>query len=229
MMSSLTLVLVDSRSLIRDAVAAALVDAGLDVVAAVSDRAAALLQVERLRPQVVVVSADTPEAFTRLVPDLRALDQRPKILVLDAATVAEDDALMRAIEAGADGYTTGRAGLSGLADAIRTLATGGAVVPPEMLGPLLRKLVDQRRETAASVERLMQLTPREREIMLMMARGLDHTEIAAQLVISTETARTHVHRVLRKLDVGSRLEALVLVREHGLIDHLERVVLRSAS
>lgn len=227
-MTSPSVVIADHRGLLREALADALRREGIDVLAAAPDCDSALLQLDRTSPGVLVVEPAMPGALDLLVPTVRSRDERPRILVLDRAVAASDAELLRAIEAGADGYTTGRGGIAGLADAVRAIAAGRTVVPPDMLGPLLHGLIEQRRASSAAFERLMQLTPREREILLLVADGLDHDDIAEQLFISAETARTHVHRVLRKLDVGSRLEAVTLVRRHGLADHLERVVERAA-
>lgn len=226
-MTGPTAILADHRSLLREAMVGALPDHGIDVLAGVGDLSALGLQIARLTPMVVVVAASMPDAFDEVVPSLRQRTDRPRVLVLDDSTTHREDGLLRSIEAGADGFVTGRGGLEGLADAIRTLASGGTVVPPDMLGPLLRDLIDQRRRVTAAVERLVDLTPRERETLLLVARGLDHDGIADELVISIETARTHVHRIQRKLGAGSRLELVTMVEEHGLTQHLERIVERA--
>ena len=98
-----------------------------------------------------------------------------------------------------------------------------------MLGPLLRHLIERRREAASAADQLVQLTPREREVLALLADGLDQRAIGAALFISPETARTHIQRLLRKLGVHSRAEAVDLITRNGLVDRLERMVERSTS
>lgn len=227
-MSGPRIILADHRRLFRTAAADALGDNGVQVLACVDDVSSAMLQVQRLRPDVVAMAHQLPGGRQQLVPELRQLDDRPRILLIDDADGADAGAnLLAAIEAGADGYVTGRGGLTGLVDALRQLADGQSVVPPDLLGPLLRQLIERRREAAAAYERLMLLTPREREILALLADGLDQDAIAQTLVISPATARTHIQRVLRKLGVHSRLEAVTLTAQHGLVDRLERAIERT--
>lgn len=222
------LVLADHRHVLRVGTELALLGAGVDVVAAVGATETCLLQVERLSPDVVLVALGLPGATGSLLPVLRRQDPRPRLLVVDdLAGPAERDRLLDAIEAGADGYVTGRAGTHALTDAVLRLHAGESVVPPDMLGPLLRGLVERRRASSAAVERLMELTPREREILVLIANGKDQDDIARTLVISPETARTHIQRVVRKLGVRSRVEVVTLAAEHGLVERLERVMERA--
>ncbi len=125
---------------------------------------------------------------------------------------------MAAVEAGADGYVAGDLGLTGLADALRRVATGEAIVPPRMLGPLLGRLVDRRRERHAVAQRFRGLSPRERQVLALMMEGADRYRIAEKLVISPETARTHIQNVISKIGARSRVEAIALSAEHGLLD-----------
>jgi DNA-binding NarL/FixJ family response regulator len=107
-----------------------------------------------------------------------------------------------------------------LITAIRALYRGEAMVPPMMLGPLLAALIRRRREQAAIMQRLSGLTRREREVLLLVCRGADSRTIAEELVISPETARTHVQNVLSKLGVHSRLEAAALIGPDDLLEQL---------
>jgi DNA-binding NarL/FixJ family response regulator len=221
-------VLVEPGQLRREALAESLRDLhDVDVVAVAEDIGSSALQCQRVRPQVVVVAAALIDGVPRLCAEVAVLEPRVGTLVLDRHP--DEETLLRSIEAGASGYVTGQGGLAGVAEAIRFIARGQSVVPPAMLGPLLRRLIERQREASRAAERLVALTPREREVLSLLVDGMDLQRIAATLVISPETARTHVQRVLRKLGVHSRLEAIALVAKSGMVDRLERMVERSAS
>ena len=221
-------VLAEPRRLVREALAGGLDgQPDLAVCAQTDDTTSTLLQLQRTGAEVLVLSAGMRADLPALCADLRGLSPRPRTLFLDQ--VADDDRLLLAVEAGIDGYTTGAAGLSAVADAVRATARGESVVPPSMLGPLLRRLIERRRDAAEAAERLRELTRREREVFGLLVEGHDDAGIAATLVISPETARTHVHRILRKLDVHSRGDAVALAASNGMADQLERALERSAS
>jgi DNA-binding NarL/FixJ family response regulator len=225
---SLRIVLAEPRRLLRDVLAEALSDdMNLEVFATDGNLAATLLQLTRADARVVVASSALMDGLADLCGRLKGVDNAPYVLVFDS--LGSIDMLVNAIEAGAAGYVTGHGGLAGLVDAIHTIASGRSVVPSTMLGPLLRRLIERQREAALAAERLVKLTPREREVLSLLVEGRDAAGIAAMLVISPETARTHIQRVLRKLGVHSRLEAITLVATTGLADRLARMVDRSAS
>ncbi len=194
----------------------------VEVVAVADDLSSASLQSRRLTPDVVVVTARVTHRLRRLCDTLATIEPRPRVLVVDEAE--DDHALLRAVEAGADGYVADEAGAGAIAAGIRALAGGETVVPQHMLGRLLRRLIDRQREIAHASERLIGLTPREREVLALLADGFDAPAIAGRLVISPETVRTHIQRILRKLDVHSRGEAIALVAHSGLAERLERLV-----
>jgi DNA-binding NarL/FixJ family response regulator len=221
-------VFVEPRRLLREAFAESLRGLyDIDVVAVADDASSSALQCRRVKPQVLVVAAPLIDLLPRLCEDIGDLAPKVGTLLLDRHP--NEETLLRAIEGGASGYVTGHGGLGGVAEAIGIVARGESVVPPAMLGPLLRRLIERQREAAHAAERLVALTPREREVLSLLVDGYDLQRMAATLVISPETARTHVQRVLRKLGVHSRLEAIALVAKTGMVDRLERMVERSAS
>ena len=221
-------VLAEPRRLVREALAGGLdAQSDLAVCAWTDDTTSTLLQVERTGAEVLVLSAGMRASLPGICAELRGLTPRPRTLFLDQ--IPDDDRLLQAVEAGVDGYTTGAGGLDAVADAIRVTARGESVIPPSMLGPLLRRLIERRRDAAEAAERLRALTRREREVFGLLVEGHDDAGIAATLVISPETARTHVHRILRKLDVHSRGDAVALAASSGMADQLERALKRSAS
>jgi DNA-binding NarL/FixJ family response regulator len=136
-----------------------------------------------------------------------------RVLVLNGR--ADVATLVACLEAGALGYQTKDLDLPGLAAAVAAISDGEAVVPRNMLGGLLRGLIDRRREDDERMRRFNTLTKREREILALLGRGEDQDGIARTLVISPQTARTHIQNVLTKLEVHSRMEAVAFAHELG--------------
>jgi DNA-binding NarL/FixJ family response regulator len=132
--------------------------------------------------------------------------------------VGPDDAesMVAAVEAGARGYVSVNQPVAEMLMAIRTVAGGGASVPDDLLGALLSHVVRRRRVRESLQARLDTLTPREMEIFRAAARGLDKAAIGQLLFISSETARTHLGRVRRKLGVSSHAGLVALAAECGL-------------
>lgn len=132
--------------------------------------------------------------------------------------IGPDDpmAMIAAVENGAVGYLTEHSSLDEVFRAVRSVADGEAVVPPLMLGSLLRHVVQRRRAERADLELLGSLTGREREVFDLVAAGLDRAAISERLFVSVGTVRSHLQRVFRKLDVHSQAEAVALAARCGL-------------
>jgi two-component system, NarL family, response regulator DevR len=186
-----------------------------------------VLQAERVQADVVVLTSCFRGSKRDLCSRLQLLDPPPRTLVL--AERGDEDALLEAIEAGVDGYVIGAVDEAHTLDAMRALPRGESVIPPTMLGSLLRRLIERRREATRAAEQLVRLTPREREVLALLVDGLDQEAISSVLFIAPDTTRTHVQRLLRKLGVHSRAEAIALIAQSGLADRLERMVERSVS
>jgi DNA-binding NarL/FixJ family response regulator len=141
---------------------------------------------------------------------------------LSPVLVLHDDAdvevLTGCLEAGAAGFQTKAIGVAELATALDAVRRGEAVVPRRMLGGLLGSLIQRKRRDDDATARYERLTRREREILAMIAHGDDRNAIAARLVISPQTARTHIQNVLTKLDLHSRIDAARFAHEHGYAD-----------
>ena len=134
---------------------------------------------------------------------------------------SEDQRLLAGnLGCGASAYLLRDSALDELVEAVRAVARGETLVPPKMLGPLLSDLIGRREEHERAMLRIAELSPREREVLAHLARGAKTDAIAECLVISPETARTHIQHILTKLGVHSRLEAAAFVIEGGLLDHL---------
>ena len=210
----------DHEPLFREAIRMVLDDQpDLLVIAEAETGCQAAALAEELQPDIAVLAADLPGCegtdAVRLVVE-RADQCRVLVLARDEDQIA----LLEALEAGAAGFVTRTSPLGDLIHAIRAVYRGEAMVPPMMLGPLLAALIRRRREQAAVMQRLAALTRREREVLLLVCKGADSRSIAEALVISPETARTHVQNVLSKLGVHSRLEAAALVGPDDMLDQL---------
>jgi DNA-binding NarL/FixJ family response regulator len=212
--------LADEQSLFREAVKVVLSgENDLTVVGEARDGLQAIAEAERVHPDVALLDADLPNCdgiratkqITTKVPECR-------VIVFSAQ---EDElVLVNALEAGASGYLSKESPLVDLIAATRAVHRGEALVPPRMLGTLLQRLIQRRRERDEALKRMGALTRREREVLLLLAQGADNDGIAQELVISSETARTHIQHLLGKLEVHSRLEAAAFVTQNGLQDAL---------
>jgi DNA-binding NarL/FixJ family response regulator len=198
--------LAGGHALFRQAVRASLDDApDIVVVGEVPDAERDIEDIASLDPDVVLVDASesqaTPARTTALV---RERAPRCRVVVL-----GDHDAriLVDVVEAGASGYLTQDAALTDLIETARAVFRGETLIPHSLLGPLVSGLLERRRDEHRAFERLAKLTPREREVLELLATGANNHGIARVLSISPETARTHVQNLLTKLGVHSRLEA----------------------
>jgi DNA-binding NarL/FixJ family response regulator len=215
-------VLADPQALFRESVRIALsADPQFRVVGEARDAAQTVGRVVEAQPDVVVIDAELA-SDAALVASVRDRVPQCKVVVVSAQ---DDDAILAAaVESGASGYLSKQAPLADLISAMRTVCDGGTVVPPMMLGRLLATYVARRDERDDAFRRIARLTPRERQVLALLADGADKYAIASMLVISPHTARTHVQNVLSKLGVHSRLEATTFVVRTGVLRELETLI-----
>jgi DNA-binding NarL/FixJ family response regulator len=208
--------LADGHSLFREALSTALAaEPDLVVVGEARDGLEAVAEAARTDPQVAVLDVDLPNGDgVRAAALIR--DRLPDCRIVILAAEEDPEVLTSAVEVGASGYLTKASPLSDLVDAIRSVHRGDTLVPAQMLGSLLERLIRRRQEQDEAVRRLGRLTAREREVLSLLALGGDNDSIAQSLVISPQTARTHIQNVLVKLGVHSRLEAAALAIQNGV-------------
>jgi DNA-binding NarL/FixJ family response regulator len=188
----------------------------LEVVGEAEDGAQALEQVRELRPDVVLMDVRMPvldgiAATRRLVTEGLAT----RVLVL--TTFDQDDVVYDAMKAGASGFLLKSAPPARLVDAIRIVADGDALLAPSVTRRLVEDFVRRPPPGQERPPAVDDLTERELEVLRLIARGLSNAEIAATLVVSEATVKTHVNRVLSKLDLRDRVQAVVLAYESGLV------------
>jgi DNA-binding NarL/FixJ family response regulator len=216
----ISILLADEHRLFASAVRVVLEgEPDLRVVADARDVMHAIDDSERTPPDVAVVhvSARTSDGI-RGAALIR--EHFPDCRVVVLSDDEDHRALIEALEAGASGYVTKEAPLSDLIAAVRAVHRGETLVPPRMLGPLVKTLMRRRREHDEARRRVAQLTRREREVLALLAYGATKEVIAETLVISPQTARTHIQNILDKLSVHSQLEAVAFIRRDGILEEL---------
>jgi DNA-binding NarL/FixJ family response regulator len=212
--------LADEHSLFREAVRVVLESqSDMEVVAEARDGAQAVAEAEALSPDLAILDVGLPNCDgIRATHMIR--ERVPNCRVMLLAPEDDHDLLLDALEAGATGYLTKGSPLGELIDAARAVHSGETLVPRNMLGALLAGLIRRRRAEDEAMRRMSGLTKREREVLGLLAKGADNDGIAQALVISPQTARTHIQNVLGKLGVHSRLEAAAFVMQNGILGEL---------
>jgi DNA-binding NarL/FixJ family response regulator len=209
---------VDDQELVRAGFKALLdADPGIDVVAEAGDGRAAVDLARRHRLDVVLMDIRMPVTNgIEATRQIRALTEPPEVLIL--TTFDTDENAFDALEAGAAGFLVKDTPPAQLLDAIRAAAAGGSVISPATTRRLIDRLVAARlARERPTPRRLESLTEREREVLILVARGCSNREISARLRIAEFTTKTHVSRVLTKLSLESRVQAAALAYETGLV------------
>jgi RNA polymerase sigma factor (sigma-70 family) len=190
-------------------------DETVDVVGEAGDGRAAITRARELLPDVVLMDVRMPNldgiAATR---DVLAVSPELKVIIL--TTFEQDDYIFGALRAGASGFLLKRTSPEELIAAIHTVAAGDSLLSPSVTRKVIDRMAEQPAPDASSGERLTELTPREREVLELVARGLSNGEIAEAFVIEESTVKTHVKRILRKLRVRDRVQAVIFAYESGL-------------
>jgi DNA-binding NarL/FixJ family response regulator len=208
----------DDQALVRGGFRSILeTHADIEVVGEAADGQEAVELAARTAPDVVLMDIRMPRLDgIAATAALQALDPPPKVLIL--TTFDLDDYVYETLQAGASGFLLKSAPPRELAGAIRTVASGDALLAPEITRRLIEEYVARPRRPAAPDAGFARLTPREAEVMLLIARGLSNTEIAGRLFLSEPTVKTHVTRIFAKLGVRDRVHAVVLAYESGVVE-----------
>jgi DNA-binding NarL/FixJ family response regulator len=189
----------------------------IEVVGEAKDGEEALAAARRMRPNVVVMDIRMPRldgvAATRQV--LAEVDPQPHVVIV--TTFDDDENLYEALRAGAGGFLLKNAPPEELVEAVRTVATGEGMLSAAVTRRVIEEFARRSPSKAPPPDALAELTGREVEVLRQMARGLSNAEIAEELVITPATAKTHVGRILMKLDLRDRVQAVVFAYESGLV------------
>ena len=208
--------LVDDDDLMRAGLKAVLSsDETIEVVGEASDGRAALEQVRSSAPAVVLMDVRMPDldgiSATR---EVLATSADVKVLIL--TTFERDDYIFGALNAGASGFLLKRTSPEELIAGIHAVAEGDSLLSPSVTRRVIDRMAKQPGADTPYDERLADLTPREREVLAQVARGLSNSEIAAELMIEESTVKTHVKRILMKLRLRDRVQAVIFAYESGL-------------
>src|SRR6202167_951853 len=212
-----TVVIADDQRLVRQGLRLILEsEPGIAVVAEAADGAEAVALVRQHSPAVALLDIRMP-----VLDGLRAarlvIEKYPATRVLILTTFDADEYVYEALRAGASGFLLKDAPADQLITAVRCVAAGDALIDPSVTRRLIARFTRSVRPAAPAPEIAAKLTTRELDVLRLIARGLSNTEIAAELVIEESTVKTHVGRVLTKLDLRDRVQAVVLAYQTGLV------------
>ncbi len=209
--------LADDQQLVRDGFATILdLEDDLEVVGSVADGVAVITAARALEPDVVLMDVRMPlmdgiEATRRILAGSPVL---PKVLVL--TTFDLDEYVFAALQAGASGFLLKDTPRAGLLAAVRSVAAGDVLLSPVVTRRLVERFA--RRTPAVSTDEWRSLSPRERDVAVLMARGRSNAEIAEALVVSEATVKSHVAHVLTKTGLRDRVQVVVRAYETGLVE-----------
>ncbi|MFG2058401.1 response regulator [Micromonospora sp. NPDC048930] len=215
---SIRVVLVDDQTLVRTGFRLVLEETGdIEVVGEAADGSQALAVVARSRPDVVLMDVRMPglngiEATRRI----RLGPHAARVLIL--TTFDLDEYVLAGLRAGASGFLLKDALAADLISAVRVVAAGEAVAAPSVTRRLFAHFLGKTPPRPEANARLAALTEREREVLTLVARGLSNAEIAVALFVSESTVKTHLGRILAKLGLRDRVQAVILGYECGLVE-----------
>jgi DNA-binding NarL/FixJ family response regulator len=218
---TIRVVLADDQAMVRDGLVALLeVAPDIEVVAEAEDGERAVALARQLKPDVVVMDIRMPvldglAATERIFEADYGEAEPPRVLVL--TTFDLDEYVYEALSLGASGFLLKDASTEELIHAVRVVAAGQALLAPSVTRRLIAGFARRRPADRIGPEALAALTQREREVLTLVARGLSNAEIAAEMVIADQTVKTHIGRILAKLGLRDRTQAVVVAYETGLV------------
>ena len=215
---SIRVVIADDQALVRAGFRKLLeVDPDIEVVAEAADGLEAVEAALRLRPDVVLMDIRMP-GVDGLEATRRLGERKTAARILILTTFGLTEYVYEALRAGASGFLLKDSPAEELLAGVRVVARGDALLDPSITRAVIEEFSRRPSTRDDLVERLDALTAREREVLELLARGLSNAEIAAELVVSDGTAKTHVARILQKLDLRDRVQAVIFAYESGLVE-----------
>jgi DNA-binding NarL/FixJ family response regulator len=214
---TIRLVLADDEAMVRSGLRLILdAEPDIDVIAEADDGESALEATRRTRPDVLLMDIRMP-GLDGIAAAERLSEEDTPTRVLLLTTFDHDDYLFRALRAGTSGFLLKSAPAEELVRGIRTVAAGNALIAPAVTRRVIAAFAHRPAAPLAPPPELAELTPREHEVLVMLARGLTNAEIADELVVSDATIKTHVARILMKLGLRDRVQAVVYAYERGVV------------
>ena len=212
-----TLLIADDQALVRVGLRKILEnEPEMSVVGEADDGDEAVASARRLRPDVVLMDIRMP-VLDGIEATRRIVRTQPGTRVLILTTFGLDTYVYDALRAGASGFMLKDAPPEEIAAAVRIVASGEALLAPAVTRAVIEEFARHAPAAAPAPLPVADLTPREREVLDLLARGLSNPEISARLVISEATTKTHVARILQKLDLRDRVQAVIYAYETGLV------------
>ena len=208
--------IVDDDHLVRAGLVELLADEpDIEVIGQASTGREAVERARRLDPDVVLMDVRMPDldgiGATR---ELAQVAPRARVLIL--TTFEQDDYVFGALRAGASGFLLKRTRPEELIAAVHTVAGGDSLLSPSVTRRVIDRMAQQPAPDLTGQPKLQELTPREREVLELIARGLSNREIAAQLVVEESTVRSHIRRILSKLGLRDRVQIVIFAYENGM-------------
>jgi DNA-binding NarL/FixJ family response regulator len=208
--------IVDDDHLVRAGLVELLADEReIEVVGQASTGREAVERAQRLDPDVVLMDVRMPD-LDGIGATRELVQVAPEVRVLILTTFEQDDYVFGALRAGASGFLLKRTRPEELIAAVHTVAAGDSLLSPSVTRRVIDRMAQQPAPDLARHAGLDELTPREREVLELVARGLSNREIAAQLVVEESTVRSHVRRILAKLGLRDRVQIVIFAYETGL-------------
>jgi DNA-binding NarL/FixJ family response regulator len=209
---TIQILVADDHPIVRDGLVAILsTQADFEVVGEASTGSEAAQLYARLRPDVVLMDLEMPEMDgLAALAQVREIDQDARVIIFTAFDT--DERILDAVRAGAAGYLLKGAPRDDVFKAVRIVHAGGSLLEPVVASKLMQQ-ISREQEVGSEA-----LTPREQQVVQMLARGLQNKEIAVELSISERTVKFHVSSILAKLGAGNRTEAVALAAQKGLVD-----------
>jgi DNA-binding NarL/FixJ family response regulator len=210
------LMVVDDHDLFRSGLSSLLAsERDVEVVAQASGGRMAARLARELRPDVILMDLNMPDVDGD-VATREILEGDPNVRIVILTVAADDTAIARALRAGARGYLVKDSPIDDVADAVRAAARGEPWLAPRAAEALLERIRAEAPEPRRDATALRSLTARELDVLRLLARGQENAEIAAELGISSRTAKNHVSAILTKLELSNRVQAAVYAVQHGL-------------
>jgi len=225
--ATIRVLLVDDQALVRAGFRIILEsEPGIEVVGEAADGAAAIRQAAILQPDVVCMDVQMPGVDGLSATRAIVADPHSNAAVLVLTTFDREDYLFQALQHGASGFLLKNSSPEALVEAVQVLARGDALLAPEITRRVIERFAHQAspagaapsaREPLPHPEAVHELTDREREVFELLALGLANAEIAVRLYLGEATVKTHVSKVLQKLQLRDRIQAVVYAYEHGIV------------
>ena len=213
---SVRVLIVDDDELMRAGLRGVLAsDPEIEIAGEAADGRDAVYRARKLEPDVVLMDVRMPDV-DGISATRQLLDALRETRVMILTTFEDDDYIFGALNAGASGFLLKRTRPEDLIAAIHTIAAGDSLLSPSVTSRVIERMARQPAPDASRDARLDELTPRELEVLELVARGLSNGEIAAALVIEESTVKTHLKRVLMKLGVRDRVQAVIYAYESGV-------------